>query len=226
MAIQHYLVYLLSCLCRGSAKRYVGYTAVLRGQSDKAALQSRREWHLSNPKIWLKGVTSASVHLTVLCTGLARKKDALAEEARETARIYAADPLAVRGGPWCRWHVPAVDATEIAAVAACTSRNAVFALAASLPKGSLACHLEDMAYAAERPFGVPSSSTMVLPPKRRSGRSGRSGKSGRSGVSGHEYRKHNLTYGTDRFHTNKYGKHPLKARNKAQRKYRAKLRRD
>lgn len=227
MAARHYLVYLLSCLQGDSSKQYVGMTAVLRGQSDDAAKRVRKQFHLSDQRRWLKGMAPGSVRMTVLRTGLTLR-NALIDEAREAARLYLELPEGdkiVRGGPWCRCRLPPEDAAEIAAIAACTSRQGVSALAASLPTGSLSFHLAGAVYPGTQQKRSLSAMQVLLPVKRPSGRSGRSGRSSTSGRSGHQYRmRAGIDYGTPRYQANKYGKDPKKARNKAQARFRAKRR--
>jgi hypothetical protein len=225
MAVDHYLLYLLcSCAKYGIAKEYVGITGVLRGQSDEEAKRFRKRWHVAKPKLWLKGKDLAGGQMETLRTKLTLK-NALIEEARETARLYMtleSGDKVVRGGPWCRCRLPPCDTEEIAAVAACSSRKQVSDLAASWPEGSLACHLAGRSYSRvpQEVSLATSSSTLcsaktpplvLIPPKRR------------SGASGHDYRVGaGVSYGSPRYEALKYGEEdPKKVRNKAQAKYRA-----
>ncbi len=169
---------------------------------------------------------TGSFRVRVLKTGLSLK-DALVEEARETARLWVLlGERRVRGGPWCRSRLSSADKAEIAAaVAACASRQAVRDLAASLPSGSLSCHLADAPFPGLQEKPSPAAAKVVLPMRHTSRKPSRSGRSGRSGASGHRYRQQaGITYGSRRYEASKYGKNPKATRNKAQAKYRSKRR--
>ena len=248
MRVGHYLLYLASCMQDGMPKKYAGITGVLEGQSDDAAKLVRRSFHIKWQKAWLKGMDASTMSVQTIKTQLSLR-DALVEEARLTASLYLQQGghQQVRGGPWCRCRLPWSDKEEIANVDGCTSRQAVRALAARSPSGSLALHLAGKSYSKARlVVGKAAASTLdmvalsgsslahpprviasrpplvVCAPKRQSGKSKTSGGSGKSG---HEYRlQQNISYSHARYKSLKWGVLPRSTKNKAQRTFRAKKR--
>jgi len=145
---EYYVVYVLYFLkaCGEVVHYYVGMTGVLKGQNDNVALWYRKRWHLWRPVAWLRDANASSLKLTIYFTGLPRAS-ALVEEARVAADLFEQHGAKlVRGGPWCRRRLPDTDLKEIEAVAKCTSRTAVEALAARMPNSSLKGHLDGKAY--------------------------------------------------------------------------------
>lgn len=166
MAVDHYLVYLLTAVVAGITRYYYGITGVLTGQSDEGALKVRRGFHEKWQKRWLKGMRE--MRMATVVTDLGREH-ALIEEARLTARKYLeVGGECVRGGPWCRMTLPRSDKNEIIAVAACASRAAVKALAADSPGKSLSLHLAGRSYSTRAAMAPPPAMlpcvTMAKPP--------------------------------------------------------------
>jgi hypothetical protein len=132
-------------------REYYGMAGVLVGQSDKQAANMRKKYHVEKTQAWMKGYDSGTMHIHILVTGLTMGS-ALMEEARITAKKYLElGYKSVRGGPWCRVHLPYDDLAEIDAVGKCKSADGVKSVARDYPGGSLDCHLSGKNYREAKP---------------------------------------------------------------------------
>jgi len=105
-----YFVYKVSYATKfGTARAYVGYT----GQ-----MEVRRAFHKTKPPTWMKcRAPSCEPKWAVLEKDVPSKHLAWALEAFHASRAIAADPHAVRGGPWLRPTLPEGEEQKIRAIA-------------------------------------------------------------------------------------------------------------
>jgi hypothetical protein len=190
----------------GSQRYYIGYSR---------ADPSKREMSLQQPggeyqPTWLS-IGCSNFELKVTHRNIETRAAALAVEAFAAAKKWKSFPRQTRGGAWLRPTLSDDDLLELPAAAKCESLQQLFSLLERFPDGSLAKHLNGLAFkpaSGKRPRGKLTPSVLAAVVRKR-----QSGRSTRSGRVGHAARLSNgLKYGDEGFETAKWGSNPAQAR--------------